>query len=197
MSEPESAPLQQQVPGARLGTCAADVVEILAHRGCSQDLQVIAGAHGRSLPQFGRVATAPAGLALCVRPDRWLLLSAPAAAGVSAATWQSACAGRGVAIECTSGLMALHFAGTATREVLARACRLDLDPEAFVAGRAAATVMAQVPVILAALPSGFLLLTPASTARHFREWLESTARPFGLESRSDLTLAQLCIQVSP
>jgi hypothetical protein len=36
-----------------------------------------------------------------------------------------------------------------------------------------------VPVVLAALPRGMLLLTPSSTAQHFAEWLETAARPFG------------------
>jgi sarcosine oxidase gamma subunit len=67
--------------------------------------------------------------------------------------------------------------------MLARGCRLDLDPVEFPAGHAAATHMAQVSVIIAALPSGIMLLTPATTARHVREWLASTAQPFGFAQR--------------
>jgi hypothetical protein len=52
--------------------------------------------------------------------------------------------------------------------------------------------MAQVAVILAVLPSGLLLLTPATTARHLREWLASTAKPFGLVPRADVTVAAVC-----
>jgi sirohydrochlorin ferrochelatase len=39
-------------------------------------------------------------------------------------------------------------------------------------------------VILVALGSGLLLLTPASTARHFHEWLLAAARPLGFEPPS-------------
>jgi sarcosine oxidase subunit gamma len=77
-------------------------------------------------------------------------------------------------------------------DVLARACRLDLHPSAFVPGSTAATSMAQVHVVLAALPGGWLLLTPSSTARHFSEWLATTAAPFGFVSAAAVTLASLC-----
>jgi len=75
--------------------------------------------------------------------------------------------------------------------VLARGCRLDLHDDAFASGSAASTHMAQVTVTLAALPAGWLLLTPSTTARHFREWLTVTARPFGVASRADVTVATL------
>ncbi|HEY0766386.1 MAG TPA: sarcosine oxidase subunit gamma family protein [Steroidobacteraceae bacterium] len=177
--------------GIQLGFCAADIVEIAALHGRARELENIARGRGPNLPAFGRVADASGKLALCVRPERWLLLSPPASPGVTAALWQSACAGVGVAVDLSSGLAALHLAGPQVCEVLARACRLDLDPQVFPAGSAAATIMVQVSVVLAALPSGLLLLTPSSTARHFREWLAATAKPFGLTPRSDVTVAVL------
>ena len=39
--------------------------------------------------------------------------------------------------------------------------------------------------------SGLVLLTPASTARHVREWLTATGRPFGLTAGPDVTVAEL------
>jgi sarcosine oxidase subunit gamma len=166
-------------------------VEIAALRGRARDLEKIAERKGIQLPAFGRVAVGPNQLALCVRPERWLLLAPPASPGATAGVWQAACAGCGVAIDLSSGLSALHLAGPAAREMLVRGCRLDLDPAVFPPGRAAATIMAQVSVILASLASGMLLLTPSSTSRHFREWLTSTARPFGFMPRSDLAVAVL------
>src|SRR5204863_169827 len=68
---------------------------------------------------------------------------------------------------------------------------LDLDRELVRPGRAAATLMAQVAVILARLPAGLVLLAPASTARHVREWLIATGRPFGLTAGPDVTVAEL------
>jgi len=177
--------------GVRLASCAADIVEIAAFHGRARELERIAGGRGLDLPAPGRLALASGQLALCVRPERWLLLAPPASVGATAALWQAATAGVGAAVDLSSGLAAWHLAGPQVREVLSRACRLDLDPEVFPTGSAAATVMAQVAVILAVLPSGLLLLTPATTARHWREWLASTAKPFGLVPRADVTVGVL------
>jgi len=177
--------------GIRLACCAADIVEIAALHGRTRELENIAGARGLDLPVLGRVTAAADQLALCIRPARWLLIAAPAHPGATAALWQAACARVGAAVDLSSGLAALHLGGPQVREVLSRACRLDLDPQVFPPGNAAATVMAQVAVILAVLPSGLLLLTPTSTARHLREWLTSTAKPFGLVPRADVTVAAL------
>ena len=178
--------------GLQLGGCVTDIVEIAALRARAGELESIARGLGLRLPGFGRAAVAADRLALCVRPERWLILSAPASPGASAALWQAACAGVGAALDLSAGLAVLHLAGPAAREVLARGCRLDLDPSAFPVRAAAATVMAQLSVTLAALPSGLLLLTPASTAWDMREWLACTAKPFGLTPRSDLNLVDLC-----
>jgi sarcosine oxidase subunit gamma len=94
-------------------------------------------------------------------------------------------------VDLSSAFTALYVAGPAVREVLARGCRLDLHEEAFASGGVASTHMAQVAVTLAALPAGWLLLTPSTTARHFREWLTATAGPFGIASRTGVTVATL------
>jgi heterotetrameric sarcosine oxidase gamma subunit len=177
--------------GVRLASCAADVVEIAAFHGRARELESIAGGRGLDLPALGRLALASDQLALCVRPERWLLLGPPALPGATAALWQAGCARVGAAVDLSSGLTALHLSGPQVRELLSRGCRLDLDPEVFPAGSAAATIMAQVAVILAVLPSGLVLLTPATTARHLREWLISTAKPFGLVLRADVTVGGL------
>jgi sarcosine oxidase subunit gamma len=189
VSAPEPRSTPDDAAGIQLETCETDIVEIAALRGRADELQTIARGRGLPLPALGRAAVAADQLALCVRPERWLVLSPPAAPGVSAGLWQSACAGVGAAIDLSGGLTALQLTGPAARDVLARGCRLDLDAGAFPVNVAAATIMAQVSVILAALPSGLLMLTPASTAQHLREWLASTAKPFGLMPRSDVAVA--------
>jgi methylglutamate dehydrogenase subunit D len=189
-----SAPELRSKPhaaGVTLAACAADIVEIAAFRDRASELAGQARERGVTLPPLGRVAAACGGLALAVRPGRWLLLLPPAAAGTSAHQGREICGAAGAAVELSSGLAALHLAGTAVRETMKRGCRLDLDPAAFPAGAAAASAMAQVAVILAALPVGLLLLTPATTARHLREWLASTARPFGFQSGADVTVTAL------
>jgi len=174
-----------------VGEARLDVVELAALRDRLQVLKTLAARRGLALPERGRIMVTREALVLCVRPQRWLFLSAPATTGAAAARWQEACGGMAAAVDLSSALLGLHVDGPRAREALARGCRLDLDPAVFPFGTAAATLIAQVSAIVAALPSGFLLLTPATTGRHFRDWLSGAARPFGLGARADVTVASL------
>jgi sarcosine oxidase subunit gamma len=180
----ETRPVAGKASGLHLETSASAIVEIAALRGRALDIARIALGRGVQLPALGRALVASDHLALCVRPERWLILGPPDSAGAGAAAWQAACAGLGAVLDLSSALSALEFSGPQAREVLVRSCRIDLDPQAFPVGTACATIMAQVPVILVALASGLLLLTPASTARHFHQWLVSASRPLGFEPPS-------------
>jgi heterotetrameric sarcosine oxidase gamma subunit len=179
-------------PDLALATLPADILEIAAFAGAAPELVRRGGEAGWALPPPGRVSAAPAALSLAVRPERWLIvLAASRAAGTSAMRWQGLLGTSGAVVELSAGLAAFFLAGAPAREVLKRGCRLDLDPEVFTEGSAAATQMAQVAVTLAALPGGLLLLTPASTARHLREWLMHAGRAFGIAAVSDVTVAAL------
>jgi sarcosine oxidase subunit gamma len=176
----------------RVSPCELASIEIAALRGGANEIASIAQQRGVTLPPLGQVAVAPDHLTLCVRPDRWLVLSATAATGGRAADWQASCHGIGACVDLSSALRGFLLAGPATQDVLARGCRLDLDPQSFATGRAAATIMVQVSIIVARLASGVLLLTPSTTARHVHEWLLNTARPFGLAPPLEIPLAVLC-----
>jgi len=190
-----SVPDSGIVPGAAVGlTCAslpADVIELAALRERTQVLRALGARRGLSFPEFGRIAMARDTVVLCTRPERWLVLTTPAPAGAALSHWREACAGCAAPVELSSAFTVLYLTGSAVREVLARGCRLDLHPDAFTPGSVAATHMAQVSVTLAALPAGWLLLSPSTTARHLREWLTSTAGPFGLAARTGATVATL------
>lgn len=178
-------------PDLALAALPADILEVAAFGGAARELMRRAAQEGWTLPSLGRVSAAAAGLVLAVRPERWLIVLAPQAGGTSAARWQGVLGTTGAAVELSAGLAAFFLAGAPAREVLRRGCRLDLDPLAFSHGCAAATHMAQVAVTLAALPGGLLLVTPASTARHLREWLLQVGRAFGIAAVSDVTVAAL------
>ena len=87
-------------------------------------------------------------------------------------------------MDLSSGLALLHLAGPMARELLARSSRVDLQETGLPVGRAVATVMAQAAVTIAAIPSGLLVLTPSTTARHLREWLLASARVCALLPQS-------------
>jgi len=179
-------------PEVTLAHCACDVVEVSALRGGDAAVAACTAARGLALPRVGELSCAPGMLALGGRPGRTLLVSAPLAPGAAATLWHETCGGQAAAVDLSSALSVLHLGGGALREALARGCRLDLDPDLFPAGRVAATIIAQVATILAALPAGMLILTPSSTARHWREWFAAAARPFGYQERPAVDLAALC-----
>jgi heterotetrameric sarcosine oxidase gamma subunit len=197
VSAPEARGVMSPAAACDLASCAVDIVEVAAFRGRASELPGIARDLGLELAAAGRVMPGAARLSLCVRPGRWLLLLPPDSPGAQAALWQRACAGVAAVVDHSSGLVALHLGGPEAAEILSRGCRLDLDPEVFPPGSAAATLMAQVSVILARLPAGLVLLTPASTARHFREWLTAAGRPFGLMPGADVTVAELSAAALP
>jgi heterotetrameric sarcosine oxidase gamma subunit len=192
VSAPESHDPARWEPRVRSGRCLADIVEVAALRDRTPGVETIAARRGWRLPALGRNFIAPGQIAISVRPARWLLLSAPAAPGATGAAWQQDCAGLASAVDLSSGLAALWLEGPLCREALARGCRLDLHPGVFPAGHAAATIMAQVAVVLVALSSGVLLLTPSTTARHFDEWLAHAAAPFHFEALPALSFENLC-----
>jgi sarcosine oxidase subunit gamma len=173
----------------------ADIVELSTYVIGSADAR--RRVSGLDLPAVGRCVANPEQLALSTRPGRWLLMSPRGTAGAAAERWMRSCAGQAAVVELSSALTTFLLAGPRAREVLSRGCRLDLAPEAFQPGHAAATIMAQVSVCLAAMPAGLLLLTPASTAQHLGEWLAASAAPFGLALRPKVSLNELCAEGSP
>jgi heterotetrameric sarcosine oxidase gamma subunit len=167
--------------GVQIRSRPAEVTELAVLRTGIEATRRFGASCGEPLPGFGQVSLGSRQLTLCVRPARWLLV-APTPLderGARAARWRAGCAATAAVTDLSSATAAFILAGTQVREMLARGCRLDLHPHVFPPGTAAATVIAQVPVTLAALPHGMLLLTPSSTGQHFAEWLESAARPFG------------------
>ncbi|HZC85847.1 MAG TPA: hypothetical protein VE266_02530 [Steroidobacteraceae bacterium] len=191
MSVPDTAAAPGAPAGLTCGSLPADIIELAALRDRTHVLRALGARRGLTLPEFGRMARARERVVLCTRPERWLVLTAPGPPGAALSLWRDAGAGCAAAVDLSSAFAALYLAGPAVREVLARGCRLDLQDEAFASGSVASTHMAQVAVTLAALPAGWLLLTPATTARHFREWLTATSGPFGIASRTGVTVATL------
>jgi heterotetrameric sarcosine oxidase gamma subunit len=169
----------------KLTTLEFDVVELAALRGQAPAVATLASCHGLELPQMGRVRVSGSRIALCVRPARWLILSPAESPGAATDRWQTGAAGIAAVIDLSCALSAYRLEGdpAAIRARLARGCRLDLRPEVFPAGYAAATLMAQVSVMLASLAEGMLLLTPSTTARHFHQWLEGQCLQVNAETR--------------
>ena len=195
VSAPESAPLSPSTASTTLAACAADIIELSAYsEGLAEARRRVAGVE---LPPCGHSWRSPQQLVLSTRPGRWLVLSPPDAPGATAERWQRACADQGAVVELSSGLAVLYLGGPRARALLARGCRLDLDPQVFRTGAAAASIMAQVAVSFVALPAGLLLLTPSSTAQHLVEWLGLLTDAFALVAAPRVSLPELCGEGSP
>ena len=194
MSGPEPCSSAGRSESVGLQTSRGVIVELAAHRGRTAELTASAARHGRTLPSLGRAAISAGQLALSVRPERWLVLQPRAARAPTWKQWEAMCGQAGTAVDLSSGLAVLQLCGPEARAVLARSCRLDLDPKHFPAGRAAATIVAQVSTLIVALPRGLLLLTPSTTARHFCEWLLAAGRPFGIGPPCEVGLSELLVE---
>ena len=177
--------------GVKLQTSRAVIVELAAHRGRTAELTARRRRAWLYAAVTGPRRISAEQLALSVRPERWLVLQPRDARASTWAQWEAMCGQAGTAVDLSSGLAVLQLCGPEARAVLARSCRLDLDPKHFPAGRAAATIVAQVSTVIVALPRGLLLLTPSTTARHFCEWLLATGRPFGIGSPREVGLSEL------
>lgn len=148
----------------------ADLVEVTARRGRARDLANIARVRGLDLPPVGRATFSATYVVLSVRPDRWLIMGPAQPPGDTAAQWKRAFGPLASVVDQSSGYAIFDLVGAHARTALARSCRIDLDERVFSIGHAAATPIAQVQTLLVPHPAGLLVLTPASTSRHFSEW---------------------------
>ena len=151
-----------------------DLVQVAPWRGSGAPFAERLRAAGWELPSFGHLWSAPERLACSVRPGRWLLAAeatAAAPAGTLARLCETVIAGTGAVTELSAARGAWRISDPQARAWLAAGCRLDLDPEAFPPGRATVTLIAQVPVFIASMDDGWLLMAPSSMAEHLEGWL--------------------------
>ena len=138
-------------------------------------------AFGLELPPPGHAAVAGELTALWMQPATWLLMAPPGEPGALARSVKHACGEASSVVDQTQGRAVLHLAGGATREVLARICRIDLHPRAFRAGYVAATAVAELDCLLYQRDDGpsFELLVPSSYAGWFAEAVRRAAASVG------------------
>lgn len=125
------------------------------------------GATGLDLPGPGKSAPLGDGVALCIGPERWLLVDAEADAGNAAKVDQS------------HGRVALRLTGPAVRAVLSKGCPLDLDR--FADGDCAGTRLGPFAVLLHGHADGIDLYVAHGYAQACWEWLTDAAGEYGYE----------------
>lgn len=102
-----------------------------------------------ALPSSGKTMTGTLGTCLWVRPDEWLI-AAPRGRAETIMDALEAVLGLndGAVVDISASRVVLELSGTASQDVLASCCPLDLHPRSFRPGDCAQSVIAKAPVLL-------------------------------------------------
>ena len=121
---------------------------------------------------------------LWLGPDEWLIVAAAGTAEDLAARLCAALAGQHVSVvDVSAAYAALQLAGPRAREVLAKACPLDLHPRTFRHGHCAQSTFARTQAIVALEDDApvFHLFVRRSLAAYLAEWLLDAMREYHAE----------------
>ena len=175
------------LPRFRVGSrIVLDLSEILHQRvaelarpqtGAALDT-LLAAFRAEELPRTGASATASGSFLLGIRPGLWLLIASDSAPPeFPGAKLEAAFE---VAVETGDAWTQFAISGSASRDLLAKGCALDLHPSAFPEGRCAVTRFAELRCVLHHVGVGYRLLVGRSYAAALAEWLIEAAAEFGL-----------------
>ena len=159
------------------------LVRLMARKDKANALaHAIKAAFGFDLPPPRRWEAGVEVDAMWVQPGGWLLESEPTAPGALRARVAAAATGLGAAVDQSSGLSVLRFAGPPARSVLATSCRLDLHPRAFGPGAATVTRVAHVAcgIRLVDPTPSFDLIVGSTYARWLIEELLEASALYGV-----------------
>ncbi len=122
-------------------------------------------------------------VAIWLGPDEWLLVGSRELGISMALSLRQTLNPQDAAVtEIGSGQTIIRLHGSATSDLLARGCMLDLSATAFSPGVCAQTVLARVPVLLVSidLEPTIDLIVRRSFATYLWAWIQDAGREFGL-----------------
>jgi sarcosine oxidase subunit gamma len=124
---------------------------------------------------------------ICVGPTDWLVLAADLAPTALLRLLDTLFRDSTFrATNVSQALIRVKIEGSDVRELLAKGCALDLDPQRFPPGRSSRTRFADTPVILRCIrQSTFECIVAPSYADYFLVWLEDAALEFRERPRID------------
>jgi len=139
------------------------------------------GVLGTALPRSaGEVASHGQHSVLWQGPDEWLVVSEMSADVLVAALQESVAGAHAAVVDVSANRTVLELRGAAARAVLEKGCPLDLHPRAFAPGRAVATTLARIPLVLWQVgPDSYRLLPRSSFADYVARWLLDASQEFG------------------
>lgn len=131
---------------------------------------------GFPMPEANQTARHESATILWLGPDQWLWVAE------RARDWPAAVP----ALDVGDARAVLGLSGARARDLLARACPLDLHPSVFAPGRCAQTTLARTTMLLHLLADepglgpSFDLYVARSYADYAWSWLERAGAPFGV-----------------
>jgi sarcosine oxidase subunit gamma len=154
------------------------VVELARPRtGAALDT-ILAAFRVEALPRIGASATASGSFLLGIGPGLWLLIAADnAPPEFPGAKFEAAFE---VVVETGDAWTQFAISGSASRDLLAKGCALDLHPGAFREGGCAVTRFAELRCVLHDVGVGYRLFVGRSYAASLAEWLIEAAAEFDL-----------------
>ncbi len=118
---------------------------------------------------------------LCIGPTDWLVVSDTSDAAMLTRQVEATLVGCqfGV-VDVSQGLVAIVIGGPHARELLSKACALDVHPRAFGPGQCARTRFAQIPVVVDCTGNGssFDCYVSRSYLDYLTSWLADAAAEF-------------------
>lgn len=138
---------------------------------------------GTALPRrAGDVASHGQHSLLWQGPDEWLVFSHMSADALVPALTAGVDGGHAAVADVSANRTVLELTGASARAVLQKGCPLDLHPRAFGPGRAVATTLARIPLVLWQIgPDTYLLLPRSSFADYVARWLLDASREFACD----------------
>jgi heterotetrameric sarcosine oxidase gamma subunit len=135
---------------------------------------------GVDLPrQAGRVGLTDAHTVLWLGPDEWLVVSHEAPDGLARRLQAAVGDGPGSAVDVSANRTVLELSGPTARSVLEKGCPVDLHPRVFGPGRAVATTVGPVSVVLWQVGrTSYRLIPRSSFADYLAHWLLDAMQEF-------------------
>ncbi|NGO72726.1 sarcosine oxidase subunit gamma [Streptomyces boncukensis] len=136
---------------------------------------------GTALPRnCGDTAASGPHVVTWLGPDEWLVLSQADGTGLAAGLREALGGDPGSAVDVSANRTTLELRGPSARSVLEKGCPLDLHPRSFGPGRAVATTVGPVPVLLWQVDAApaYRLLPRSSFADYLARWLLDAMREY-------------------
>jgi sarcosine oxidase subunit gamma len=130
-------------------------------------------------PRAGELLALGGALFLGTAPDRCLHISSEQNSPSLQSELTKAAAVFSIAVDASDTWTQLAIEGSASLDLLAKGCTLDLHPSVFSEGRCAVTRFAQVRCVLFRSGTSFRLMIGRSYAHSLAEWLVEAAQEFG------------------